>query len=431
MKNKKLLRNSVGIAAVYLAFGVGAAQAATVFVDAGNVTGIEDGTQITPFNTIQEGINAAVAGDEVLVAPGVYHGAIELKNGVSVTSQKGPKLTVIDGDGAETVVNPPATAESRTSLNGFTVKNGNTLVYLTNRANFWSYSEIRISNSIFTNWNFRAINAMPVAMVYVSQSLFHNPVSSNSTNGAYEGIWCGAPQFTNVTIDQVGQAFTMYQIGTNLVNTTVSNTAALTALWGSRGSGYLSASNSNFYNIATDSIPGWNGQTAYITKQNSLAVDPSFINSAAANYALRSDSALIDAGMNVGLPFNGNAPDIGAYEMNVSIPEMVEALSHSYQEVPLDAYKNAAEQRRHALSNKFIALLKQIDSIKEPMTRDEKLTAWQEALDKLLNDIWAKGDGFFGGNPKNDWITTQEEQARLNEKVKEIEAAIRAEIANL
>jgi len=431
MNRSSSIRRIIGSVVVCMAFGAGAAQAATVYVDVANSTGIEDGTTVAPFNTIQEGINAAVAGDKVLVSPGIYHGAIEMKNAVTVASDKGPKLTIIDGDGSETVVNPPYSLESRTTLDGFTVKNGSNLVYLTNRANFWSYSEIRITNCIFTNWLYKAITAMPASMAYVSQSVFSNPGATYPYNSAYDGIWCSGPQFTNVTIDQVGTAFTMYQIGTYLTNTTVSNATALAAVWGSRGTGYFSARYSNFFNITTEAQPGDSGQYPTIVKQNSLSVDPLFANASSTNYLLSPGSQLIDAGINVGLPFNGTAPDIGAYEANVSIPEMVEALAHSYQDVPLDAYKNAGEQRRHALNNKFIALLKQIDGIKDSQPRDQKLAAWQEALDKLLNDIWAKGDGFYGGNPKNDWITTQEEQARLYEKVQEIEAAIRVELARI
>ena len=29
-----------------------------------------------------------------------------------------------------------------------------------------------------------------------------------------------------------------------------------------------------------------------------------------------------------------------------------------------------------------------------------------EAIDKIENDLMAKTDGFFEGNPKNDWVVT-------------------------
>ena len=427
----KLLKKMVFVLLAGLTFGASAAQAATVYVSAANNSGVEDGSAINPFNTIQEGINAAVAGDTVLVAPGIYHGAIELKDSVLVASEKGPQVTIIDGDGSMIVINPPYSLASSTKLEGFTVRNGTYLVYLSNRNNFWSYSEIRIRNCVFTGWGGTAIDVMPMAMAYVTQSLFYNPGPANAGTEVYDGIWCSRPEFTNVTIDQVGLGFMMYQTSVNLTNTTVSNVTTLAATWGQYGSGYLTSNYSNFYNITNDKAPGDRGQLPWLNMQNTMAVDPLFVNAAMADYHLRSGSPLIDAGINVGLPFIDTAPDIGAYEVSVSIPEMVEGLAHSYQDVPLAAYKNAAEQRRDALQNKFKALLKQIAAITDTMTRDQKLTAWQDALDKLLNDIWAKGDGFYGGNPKNDWITTKEEQTRLYEKVKELETAIRAEIAKL
>jgi hypothetical protein len=44
----------------------------TIFVDASNATGVEDGTQIHPFNTIKEGINASTQGSTVMIKQGTY-----------------------------------------------------------------------------------------------------------------------------------------------------------------------------------------------------------------------------------------------------------------------------------------------------------------------------------------------------------------------
>ena len=46
--------------------------AQTIYVDVNNTSGIEDGTAANPYNTVQEGINAAIEGDVVQVAPGTY-----------------------------------------------------------------------------------------------------------------------------------------------------------------------------------------------------------------------------------------------------------------------------------------------------------------------------------------------------------------------
>jgi len=46
--------------------------AQVIYVDVSNITGIEDGTQAHPFNTIKEGINAAVPGNTVMINQGTY-----------------------------------------------------------------------------------------------------------------------------------------------------------------------------------------------------------------------------------------------------------------------------------------------------------------------------------------------------------------------
>jgi len=64
----------------------GSAQAAagqTIHVDISAAPG-GDGSEAHPFQTIQAGIDAAVADDVVLVHPGIYDGAVFMKNGVAV-----------------------------------------------------------------------------------------------------------------------------------------------------------------------------------------------------------------------------------------------------------------------------------------------------------------------------------------------------------
>jgi len=48
-----------------------------------------------------------------------------------------------------------------------------------------------------------------------------------------------------------------------------------------------------------------------------IIADPHYVNVSASDYHLEPDSPLINAGMDVGLAFNGSAPDIGAYETRV------------------------------------------------------------------------------------------------------------------
>jgi parallel beta-helix repeat protein len=75
--------------------------------------------------TIQAGINAANNGDTVLVAPGKYVENINF-NGktIKVTSAKGPKVTVIDGNAAGPVAVFMTNDGAGSVLSGFTLQNG-------------------------------------------------------------------------------------------------------------------------------------------------------------------------------------------------------------------------------------------------------------------------------------------------------------------
>jgi parallel beta-helix repeat protein len=51
--------------------------------------------------------------------------------------------------------------------------------------------------------------------------------------------------------------------------------------------------------------------------QHALAGDPKFVDVASADFQLQDISPCIDAGVNMGLPYNGLAPDMGAFESNL------------------------------------------------------------------------------------------------------------------
>jgi hypothetical protein len=81
------------------------ASSQVVYVDIANTTGIEDGTQAHPFNSIKEGINAASPGYQVVIRKGTYvpddswsgnpH-TLLLKAGVSLAGESRDN-TIIDG----------------------------------------------------------------------------------------------------------------------------------------------------------------------------------------------------------------------------------------------------------------------------------------------------------------------------------------------
>lgn len=75
--------------------------------------------------TIQAGINAAVAGDTVLVAPGTYKENINfMGKAITVASSGGAKVTTIDGGLAASVVTFSSGETTASVLSGFTITNG-------------------------------------------------------------------------------------------------------------------------------------------------------------------------------------------------------------------------------------------------------------------------------------------------------------------
>ncbi len=76
--------------------------------------------------TIQQAINAAADGDEIIVAPGTYHEVIDFDGkAVHLSSSDGPEVTAIDADGFEASVVTVSNGEGAdTILEGFTITAG-------------------------------------------------------------------------------------------------------------------------------------------------------------------------------------------------------------------------------------------------------------------------------------------------------------------
>src|SRR5262245_51847091 len=76
---------------------VSGGQAGTIYVENRLLTDCPGtGTQSDPFCSIQDGIEAAVDGDLVLVAPGIYSEILSfLGKAITVASSDGPAVTTI------------------------------------------------------------------------------------------------------------------------------------------------------------------------------------------------------------------------------------------------------------------------------------------------------------------------------------------------
>ena len=87
---------------------------------------LENGAADHPFDRIQEAVAAAANGDIILVAPGTYREHVNmLGKTISLRSTDGPSVTVLDGNNSGTVLRCVSGEPRSTSIEGFTIRNGN------------------------------------------------------------------------------------------------------------------------------------------------------------------------------------------------------------------------------------------------------------------------------------------------------------------
>jgi hypothetical protein len=149
-----------------------------------------------PFDkaTIQAAIDAAFDTDTVLVAPGTYKENIDFKGkAITVTSTGDPKLTIIDGNAAGSVVSFVTSEGSGSVLNGFTVQNG---LSSFDTPGFGDGGGILIEGASPTITNNRIVNnhactGIGISVSFGSPLIQGNLISGNSQVGCSGGIGGG------------------------------------------------------------------------------------------------------------------------------------------------------------------------------------------------------------------------------------------------
>jgi parallel beta-helix repeat protein len=91
-----------------------------IYVNDDNTSGIEDGSLEYPYNTIQEGVNAASNGDTVYVFCGTYNEHVTIDKSITLQGESRDD-TVIDSGGIWDVVTVSA---DLVNVSGFTIQNG-------------------------------------------------------------------------------------------------------------------------------------------------------------------------------------------------------------------------------------------------------------------------------------------------------------------
>lgn len=87
------------------------------------------------YPSLRSAVEAAVDGDEIRVAPGVYTGPLNRSidfagKDIDLISESGPETTIIDLDGVDQAFNLHSNEPSTSSIDGFTIRNGSSMFVL-------------------------------------------------------------------------------------------------------------------------------------------------------------------------------------------------------------------------------------------------------------------------------------------------------------
>ena len=299
----------------------------TVYVDASADSATADGTEEHPFTTISEAIGVVIDSitSVIYVSPGTY-GPIYNPDrkyiDFTIQSTDGPESTILDhadnpdGYGMAFRIN-----KNNNIIDGFKFVNINA-----NYGGFYSWNEpanLEVRNCIFVEPKgahlFHLNKSLTTKLHHnvfirpfkaVALSYGNTEVYNNTVYGVYH------EQGEN----QDGAAFAALGDGGSDGVLTVRNNI----LYGipdsgsvglrRKGDSYLIASNNLYFNNAVDTLIEQSTTYTFTDEGGNVYADPLFVDLDNDDYRLYSESPAIDAGTDVGLPYEGSAPDMGAYE---------------------------------------------------------------------------------------------------------------------
>jgi predicted outer membrane repeat protein len=345
---------------------------------------------------VQAGIDAARANDEVWVMKGTYQGLITLKQGVSVyggfagtetiRDKRNSKInvTTLDGNQAGSVVTAAAGTTPVTVIDGFTIKNGYSVVdYPASGGGVYCDGDASptISNNTITACNAQfgcGISAAYGAPVITSNTITGNGLAGKTTGGGgiylsgpaiihYNtiisnkavtyggGIYCygncspiimGNMIAKNTLVWKHGSGICLLHsdggsgkiVNNTIVDNVVNSDLAGGAIYNDSSSDAREISNnivafnsSGIINAASNPVMRYNcayGNTSYndALGEGSFSTDPGLISRTTGNYHLSTVSPCIDAGMSdvAGLPLfdiDGQGRILG-YRVDIGADEL-------------------------------------------------------------------------------------------------------------
>ncbi|MGA1871120.1 MAG: right-handed parallel beta-helix repeat-containing protein, partial [bacterium] len=275
---------------------------------------LEVGTDPTDeYQAIQSAIDAANAGDIILVDEGTYYENIDFQGkALRIKSKEGASRTIINGSNTDTVVTFCSHEERSSVLEGFTLTNGNG-EYGGGIA-CYSSSPTILNCSIYFNTSRRkggGIFCGMSSMLLVSSVIYGN--SASEEGGGFACMWDSEPDIVNVTIVN-NQA----QKGGGVYSDNDSTPKIYNSIFWANNDEIYGVTGHTVFNsdIASGQFAGRNGN---------ICVDPRFVNAGKNNYHVQPCSPCINKGKNEvphlsekdteGQPriINGKV-DMGAYE---------------------------------------------------------------------------------------------------------------------
>jgi hypothetical protein len=328
--------------------------AATYYVSTNGNNSTGNGTEGNPYATIDYADQAGLLlpGDTVIVEAGTYPQAssagVVLENSSGTTNNpivyitNGPVL--IDQSGAAAPSYGIEVLEDGIVLSGFEIKGANHGVYINGSSTLYPGGDVTVSNCMIHDADpigdssgvflddAQGTNYIVETVIYNINASGQGPWSPvgagiRASSGNTINVW-------NNTLDNCYLGVFYYGSSLGGVNfptmTTYNNIVVNSAGWAfvnpwDTSSGQQTSDYNLVYNdaITYGNYPaGNNGPTAHdVSGEN-----PDFVFEANYDYELLADSPAVDAGTNVGLPFTGSAPNIGAYQ-GTNAPEELGTIS--------------------------------------------------------------------------------------------------------